>query len=199
MYQFQQQSNLQCSTFNSLYEILYCYIRHLPTVNILLSILFMRFDKIIGVSAPSKSPTFNSLYEILCDIKGSLLSSKLSILFMRFGADDLAATAIGAGIFQFSLWDSEISPDGVNYFVVWLSILFMRFYKFFYASFSPKNLSILFMRFVTPCGTDHFRSSSPFNSLYEIPFFIKLFEYNESSFNSLYEILTTYPTKTAKT
>ena len=29
--------------------------------------------------------------------------------------------------FQFSLWDSEISPDGVNYFVVWLSILFMRF------------------------------------------------------------------------
>ena len=99
------------------------------------------------------------------------ISSKLSILFMRFTYYNVYNHFIPKS-FQFSLWDSHFLPN-YAWIILILSILFMRFVihllsqrYLFFCSFNslyeihcdytifhyiPNALSILFMRFPPVC------------------------------------------------
>jgi len=117
------------------------------------------------------------------------LEGKLSILFMRFVAED-CHKRIKVFDFQFSLWDSLLCASSMG-IIERLSILFMRF------SSGPSwfdvvlcTLSILFMRFLSSHWFIHFDTAPSFNSLYEIQkiVFFFLMKHIIISFNSLYEI-----------
>ena len=141
--------------------------------------------------------SFNSLYEIL---NFSPTEKSMGLNRQPFNSlyeiplrehPEIAKTRLR--LFQFSLWDSGVvSVSTQTKFAYWLSILFMRFSRFFschrlthswlsilFMRFDFKvtgwskrlwfTLSILFMRFKHPSYDSGGWWLSSFNSLYEIP------------------------------
>ena len=119
----------------------------------ILSILFMRFSRIIYQSSPSAILPFNSLYEIrIWSIKLIRYSSSTFNSLYEIHNSNKRIT-IDVYHFQFSLWDSGHNMPGLWNRIKKLSILFMRFrVKNWWWNWRNKQLSILFMRFMIPFG-----------------------------------------------
>ena len=143
---------LSQSTFNSLYEIRLQLKPWTVSHRLWLSILFMRFEKVVALQKVQELnfqfSLWDSFHILQHQPKGMLY---LSILFMRFRINQIIkklekgktfnslyeiprsfAVANGTAFlppFQFSLWDSGTWNDNDPIKVGTLSILFMRFLK----------------------------------------------------------------------
>ena len=155
----------------------------------MLSILFMRFQLKLCVFDQPMDWSFNSLYEIHCDLSWRF-KDYFNFQFSLWDSQHKPLLKQPLKLFQFSLWDSQTQDlDELVSFIDFQFSLWDSSHNRC-SNLWISLLSILFMRFLE-AEAFVFLSVIAFNSLYEILLLLQILHPATSlTFNSLYEILS---------